>query len=266
MTPSRDRIVPADRGHELLVHVYSAQSLLEFRVFERVWAAILDPLVAADRFGRVQPYAHRITPDARQAFELFRKDRNILVGDRTKQLQARFKRRPDGVSDWWISVRLSAWDPRWVEWLVALCEAQPVLFGRVCPRDEYTRKHEIVTSVPGGRRRGVVGDTIPEFQRFLPGVYWLTLFGPELTASFDFDPVRAIDGVTVRELAGTQTAVFADAAPFVGPVELERRLRVEKEIAAALGDDYFFDRDRPDRLLRPVPALKATLDGLGGRS
>jgi hypothetical protein len=113
----------------------------------------------------------------------------------------------------------------------------------------------------GGTAEGAVGFSNAEFQKYLPGIYWLTVFGPELAGELDFSGLARLP-VTLTTLSNGGCAVLIDE-PLV-PDDMTKRLEAEARIADALGARYFFDRDRNDLTFEHSPKFKAVLDQLAG--
>jgi hypothetical protein len=246
----------------IVIEVNSARSLLDFENFATVWTALADPLVPVQRYGRVQPYKHRFDANVRAAFELFDKDRDLLFGNRDESFQGSIKRTVYGLNRWRFRIARKHWQTSWIAWFVKLCTTSPILYSRACSFAEASAKHDIVQVIPEGRIRSQTGASIPELYEYLPGVYWFTVFGRELTEYLDFGAVRSFTDLRILDLGAGQLALQLDSDPFTGGTELEERLTRETQIAATLGDDYFFDRDRTARALKQVPAFAATLEAL----
>jgi hypothetical protein len=244
------------------IDVYSAHSLLELDNFAAVWTALRAPNVPVLRFGRTQPYKFQLGADVEAAHELFDADRQLLFGTRDKTFGGSVKRTTYGLNRWHVRIPRGQWQPAWIDWLIELCTAKPVLFGKLCSFAETSAKHEVIQAFAEGRSRSQTGASIPELYEYLPGVYWFTVFGRELTEGLDIDAIRGFEDVRIRDLGSGQLALQLDSDPFSGGAELEERIVRENQIAAALGDDYFFDRDRPQRTLKQVPAFAATLQAL----
>jgi hypothetical protein len=148
----------------------------------------------------------------------------------------------------------------WLDWLFAVCEAFPVLFGYAATSEEYKAKHQMRKPMPDGTRvTEWLGISISEFARFLPGVYWLTFFGPELVQHFGPRNLMHLPNTRAFSIGATQIAVCLDEP--VKPSNMEDRLRIEATIAERLGKQFFFDRNHPEAELQPVPALQAALTG-----
>jgi hypothetical protein len=158
--------------------------------------------------------------------------------------------------DLWLSA--SALDGKrghaWVGWIFRLVEACPVLFGHGETAPEYDAKHLVDT----GDSESWVGSSLADLHAFLPGIYWLTVFGRTLASALPIDDLAGHGDVVVHRISGGEVVlVLAEPAR---PTDLAARLAVERKLAALLGDDLFFDRARPDRELRAVPAFVAELE------
>jgi hypothetical protein len=155
-------------------------------------------------------------------------------------------------------------DSRWVPWILRLAGEVPVLFGGGCTQAEHDAKHLTVRELSGGgTAEGAVGFSNAELQKQLPGIYWLTVFGPELAAEFDFSELSRLPA-TITKLSNGGCAALLDE-PLV-PDDIAARLAVEARIADVLGAQYFFDRDRNDLAFAHPPGFAAILDQLAGRT
>jgi hypothetical protein len=225
-------------------------------------------LITPERYDSVEQPRKGFDPDGwREAAELYRRDGLLFVSGGSGEFRAMFGPSAGVWSEWELWVELGSFQTDssgWLEWLFGLCEQLPVLFGYGCSEAEFMAKHsEAETFDNGGSVEGWVGSSSPEFRDYLPGLYWLTIFGPELTGHFDVSAVERVGGVGMRRLAQDQVALHLDDP--VVPLDMNDRLRKEAELAELLGVEYFFDRNRKDLRFRQVPALLATLDALAIR-
>lgn len=221
--------------------------------FDRIWKLVLAMPRRPRWFGNGTPMTNRVTDDATAAFELYTHRGPLSVGEK-RGLTVRVEWPRDGLFE--IRITIDApFDPHWLDWIAALCASFPVLFGKATSTAESARKHDVITEYQQGRARSFVGPSWGLLEG-LPGVYWMTLLGALLTDALPVAAVGTIPGVTVRALAAGQTMILAGASPLDDPEALEHR---ERHIAEALGDRYFFDRQRPDRTLEVVPALAEVL-------
>jgi hypothetical protein len=226
--------------------------------FEPLWALFSDALVGASRWGREEATTEAFTTDPGPAFALL-KGSGWLFIDGAKDGFASMIRRQRGELysiDIWLSA--SAMDGKrgeaWVRWMLRLVEACPVLFGHGETTAEHDAKHLLDT----GDSESWLGSSLADLHAFLPGIYWLTVFGRDLARTLPIDELTAHGDVVVhRTTGGTVVLVLAEPAK---PTDLGARLAVERKLAALLGDELFFDRERPDRVLRAVPAFVSELE------
>jgi hypothetical protein len=149
----------------------------------------------------------------------------------------------------------------WLPWILRFVDEMPVVFGGCYSMTEHDAKHRVVTEhASGGWSEGAVGVSDAEFGKYLPGIYWLTVFGPELAATLDFSSLSQLP-VTLTTLPRGSRVLQIDE-PLV-PTDMTKRLELEARIADALGATYFFDRNRALDFAHP-PAFKALLDQLAG--
>ncbi len=152
---------------------------------------------------------------------------------------------------------------RWLEWLFELCAELGALYGFGCTLDEYEAKHSTSRALKGGgSAKGAKGVSIRDFFRFLPGIYWLTIFGPELVRAFGAERITGLPGVRTETIGEDQIAMILDEPPV--PEDMEGRLGREAELAEALGAEFFFDRERDPSELRQVPELSEALEASDG--
>lgn len=83
-----------------------------------------------------------------------------------------------------------------------------------------------------------------DFARYLPGLYWLNFFGPTYVELIGRERLLAAPAPEVKELGdGVFLALGDDPAAW----DSERRRALERAVLNAIGDEYFFSRDAPDR-------------------
>ncbi|WP_334416724.1 MULTISPECIES: hypothetical protein [unclassified Bradyrhizobium] len=233
----------------------------------RLWALLSDPIVNARRYGSVEraktPFAAKAFDAARQEYE---DERRLFVRGEKNGFVASFSRRREGWSNWdiWMNIRElqgSKMQP-WLDWFFRLCNEFSVLYGFGCSVSEHDAKHLRVRRTPtGGAATGAVGAASQEFLRYLPGLYWLTILGPELTKAFGAEKINSLPGVRVFQLKSQQIAICLDEP--VVPKDMDGRLQKERKLADILGAQYFFDRNRADLKFGQVPELLQTLEKLG---
>jgi hypothetical protein len=247
--------------------LHTTRHVAERETLERLWRRLADPLVGAVKFDAVErarrPFSETALAEALELAgeegELFVRGRDGFVAQLSTPVQ--------GIALWRVWLDAKAVQGKrggaWIDWLLGVAEEHPALFGLGCSVAEYDAKHKEVTISPRGVQSiGAVGKSNQEFLCFLPGIYWLTLFGAELVETFGAELAR-LPGTRARPLAGGQFAVQLEEP--VLPGEMDARLGAEAAIAERLGEHYFFDRAKVDRVrFVHTPALAARLAQLEG--
>jgi hypothetical protein len=243
---------------KLQVHFLTGSPLYELATFERLWRAFAAPIVGAKRWGEVQRTTEPFTPDATQARRSLRWTRFLFVDGDGFQTMISSYASMYSITTWLRSTNVAKPAARaaWLAWITQLFESLPVLFGFAAMGAEYDAKHVEETA----DSKGWLGSSLAEHEKFLPGIYWLTVFGRELASALPVTRVDTIPGVLVHPLAGDQVMVLLDEPPV--PKSMAARLTREREIAAMIGNEYFFDRDDPGRQHRNVPAFVDELSRL----
>jgi hypothetical protein len=243
--------------------LYTGSALHERARFEALWTLFSEPAVGARSWGRLERTTEPFSPDPAQAFEVLKTAGWLFVSGSKNGFKCMIRRWRGslyGVDVWLTASTLENERRReaWLAWMFRLIEAHPVLFGHGETGPENDAKHLIETE----ERMTWLGVSYAEMHQFLPGIYWLTVFGTALSKALPFDRIADMPEVTLRRLAHDQVAVLLNEPP--KPSELASRLAVERKVAAVLGDDLFYDRERPDRALRAVPAFVADLERFKG--
>lgn len=112
-----------------------------------------------------------------------------------------------------------------------------IIYGKICTESEYNLKHKVITEWAYGWE----GTSINSFMKFLPGIYWYTIFGKELVESIGKDKFKNLPNVIYTEPKNGCVAFHLDEP--IDSEDLETRITKEKEIAKIIGQNYFFDRD-----------------------
>lgn len=163
---------------------------------------------------------------------------------------AYFKRWPN-LSVWRFFFDVDDDDPApWCAWMERVAEKLPPYFGYLCPDDEFDAKHQ---SLPG--RKGI---SVAEFKEYLPGLYWMTVFGKELSAGIGKKGFNQLLDCEVTSLKGGLTSVR-----FSGPAVLadyQPRIATLQKQAARLKPNLFFDPKKASGY-QQIPELVAALGG-----
>ncbi len=132
-----------------------------------------------------------------------------------------------------------------------LCAQFPGIAGGVAPYEDWKAKHWRDILSPGGVE-GIqkVGF---DFKGPLTGIYWLTVLGPEAVAHFGKASLQALPIHQFIDLGAGGALLVLRPDPHAPALDV--RLAQDRAIAAALGQDYFFDIAAADRELKLVPGL-----------
>jgi hypothetical protein len=165
----------------------------------------------------------------------------------------------------WVEGEVSSWDiylgssffrqvarvESYLAFVGSLCRAFPVLYGAAADEEDWRAKHWLVTPLPGGGNTET--QIRPDLRRCLPGVYWLTHFGPPLVEFFGRSRLARLPVHRVLDLGEAGMTLLLRPSPF--QPDLDARLRGDREIIAALASQYFFDIADPTRSCEAIPGV-----------
>jgi hypothetical protein len=151
------------------------------------------------------------------------------------------------IQDWSLTVpspylRGSAFTGEFVEYLRLLSGIAPLLFGGASTRADWERKHLQRTNESTMSKQGV------DLGPCLPGVYWFTIFGQKLREHFR----TRLEELSVEEridLDNGAAGIILTPRPDADSALLRER---EKAVTAALGGDYFFDINQPNKTCKKL--------------
>jgi hypothetical protein len=251
-------------AHTFRIRLFTSHDLSDQSTLGRLWSLLDDPVVRPTKYDSSEQTRKEFRPDAvADAAELYENRRYLFVRGASADFLAQFNRARDPLSAWTMWLDATALEGEraddWLQWLFRVCGEFPVLFGLGSTEEEQSAKHANVQATDrGGVVRGARGISINEFFQYLPGLYWLTIFGPELVRAFGEDKLSALPGVRVHEIGSGQIAIELDEPPETD--DLDARLEKEADLADRLGAEFFFDRNRPDVEFRQVPELLEALE------
>lgn len=256
---------------KLVVQIYTDLSLSDSQICQILWKHLDSQHVRPTAYDAVEQAEREFHSDSHSdASELFAEHNRLFVLGARHDFIAMFANVGNGLSRWnfwrFIDEREHQLDQEWLSWLYGLLEALPTVFASVCSKTEYEAKHRYTQAhdtLPKVRVRGSIGDSIPDFYKALPGIYWLTIFGSDLVEGFTRSRLFAVPATTATPIGSEQVALQLDA-PLI-PSSIEERLGVENEVAAFLGKQYFFDRSTPEAEVTPIPELARKLQQIAGR-
>lgn len=251
-------------GRTFQIAGYTPQDISRSQTAQKLWQALDSPLVGPRKFDSVERAKFEFTAQGYdEASKIYRDEGMLFVRGSKDSFTAMFMGVPGGWAVWnfWWDVKAmtNKKKERWLDWVFRLCRDLPVYYGFGCSVEEFDAKHTSVESVPGGHSTGSVGAAAKDFYNFLPGLYWLTVFGPELVDHFG-SKLNLLPNVKSVSLDSSQCAIVLDEP--VIPDDMNRRLGVEAELSGLLGEQYFFDRNRTDIEFEAVPELASALRNL----
>lgn len=136
-----------------------------------------------------------------------------------------------------------------LEFTIGLCNRFPPLYGGIAAKEDWDAKHKLLrTSPTGGESHEKVGLDITSC---LPGIYWTTIFGPAVSARLELKKrTSTLPIERAITLNNGGTILVLRKSP-VSP-ELSERLSHDQEIIDAIGAEYFFDKNHPEKKCPPV--------------
>jgi hypothetical protein len=135
---------------------------------------------------------------------------------------------------------------KFIQFVVAISKRFPVIYGWAAPQDDWKAKHWLIE----GTSESKLGTTLEEG---LPGMYWITIFGPQLVEHFGRARLEGLPVSRIIDLGAAGLLVQVREMP--SEPELAERLREDRKIAEALGGEYFFDITRPRAVTSPIPGV-----------
>jgi hypothetical protein len=250
--------------HTFRVRLYTQKNLSDTKTLDMLWRLLNEPIVSPQRYDSVERTKFPFRMDViNTAAHLYQEDGFLFVRGRRDGFLGVFASQTRGLATWdiWLDIRAMQGKKArpWLEWIFRLCSTLPILYGFGCSVAEYDAKHLNVRVTPGGgTATGEIGTSIAQFYRYLPGLYWLTIFGNELVQAFDQSNLNSLPGVEAFILNTGQIAILIDE-PIV-PENMDQRLQTESQLANVLGPTFFFDRNRTDLEFEAVPELIEVLN------
>lgn len=246
--------------------LYTARQLTEQRTLTDLWSLLDQPFIGPQRFDAVERAKRPFSPDAiDDAGKIYEQQGLLFVKGSKNGFLGVFTEQAGGWATWdfWLDANAveGAGAGKWLSWLFALCRELPVLYGFGTSTEEYDAKHTQVEALPsGGSVTSTLGVATREFYHYLPGMYWLTIFGADLVQHFGAERLMSLPNTEATKISTDQIALQI-TAPAV-PNDMQERLKIEHQLTDMLGAEYFFDRSRANAMYQPVPTLAATLQRL----
>lgn len=139
-----------------------------------------------------------------------------------------------------------------VHFIANLSDRYPLIFGYGAATEDWEATHRKVIESPDGTISDIKVQT--DLEHCLPGIYWMTLFGPALTSHFGRDTLLSLPVSHTLELGNNGVGIFLDkTTPFA--MSQPDRLAQGAAIAARLGRQYFFDSDDVGKVCEAIPGV-----------
>lgn len=152
----------------------------------------------------------------------------------------------------WLKSRLAKWEfyledeylsnpiriAEYTNFMAEICNKFQIEYGWAGPEEDWRVKHWRVDYDHKGRRLGStkVG---ADWEAGLPGVYWLTVFGPAIVRKIGEPTFSALSvWKSIRTVRGG-TIIILRESPYE-PV-LAERLEQDRKVMQEIGSQYFFD-------------------------
>lgn len=203
------------------------------------------------RFGqteRVKGVYDAAKPD--EAIDMLARG-GIMLKAKKYRFLAWFRSQSGEFSTWhmWLSEKFferAARVDEFVAFIAKLCERFPILFGGACPQEDWDAKHMLQEGYTTSRLGDALGKCVP-------GVYWMTVFGPPLVEHFGREKIEGLPAQRVLDLGPGGLGIVLRESPY--EPERPERLKQDAGIARLLGEDYFFDVTRPEKECKPIPSV-----------
>ena len=153
---------------------------------------------------------------------------------------------------WAVGVVLnrSAGDDLALEQLRFLIHWFEPAFGSITREDDEREKHFLTFQDIGGETEMYIGQDILEKEQTLPGLYWVTYFGPWAVEKIGKERFAGLKAERVESIAGGYLVRAYNSSSEIG----SRHAReVETQLINRLGKPHFFDKASVD-----IEALKTT--------
>jgi hypothetical protein len=242
------------------VTLYTPQDISSQQTAKTLWGLLDSPLIGPHRYDTIERAKITFGRSAyREASRMYGGQRMLFVRGAKDSFLAMFMQQHGGWATWnfwWDAKAMTRRHDAWVEWLLNLCRKLPPFFGLGCSVAEYDAKHTLVETVPGGTATSEKGTSSANFYEYLPGLYWLSIFGPQLTDHFGIR-LQSLPNTNLFTLNSAGVAVLLDEPAI--PEDMNERLQTEADLAELLGSKYFFDRNKYEAEYEAVPELAEVL-------
>jgi hypothetical protein len=243
------------------VRLFTRIWIADLDQFRPLWKHLADPLVGANRFDSSEPPKQVFDPALPEAgFSLLERHAVLIVRGKDG-LNAMFRQDRRGVTLWTVQMNMRALSPRrqedWLRWHDRLVELYPVAYGFGASKDEENEVHVGSKDLPDGTSASnVIGLSLADFVRSLPGVHWMTIFGTALIEDFGRRRLCSLPGTRARELPHHVILILNDP---IQPDDMAQRIARVRDIEHQLGSEYFLSSATAEPGANLPPRLRAEL-------
>lgn len=211
------------------------------------------------KFGRTEPLKNKIDLESLEAIsELYEDDLSIILGG-NKYTSFSGDAWPNGFLLLGGVFELKKKEVNDIhnlfEFVNAFSNNESLLYGYVCSEDEYDDKHKVVDEYSHSWK----GVSTWDYEEFLPGVHWYTIFGKELVNAIGKEKFECLKNVSFVDV-GDESLAFHLNTPID---KLEDRQKELIEIEKQLGESYFFGKEKEEGAYAHSGAYKEYLKAFG---
>jgi len=248
------------------LRIFTLADISQVEITKVLWQHLARAPVAPAKYDTVERAKLPFTSESYvDAANLYKEEYVLFVTGASHAYQVMFSKEPKNLAKWnfYLSHEelQQSRGQAWHAWIKDLAVDLPILFGFFCGEEEYNAKHQIVEYYEGlGSSTGAVGVATREFWQFLPGVYWLNLFGPEAIGDIELSRVKALQDWQT-ELHDSKLLTIQYHGPVL-PYDPEVRTEPDHKLCEALGAEHIFSRDEPTDNLHQLPGILKALGSL----
>lgn len=212
--------------------------------FKTIWKLFSEEIINAEFFNAIEPINKKYSKNKYGiGFQILQEDINLLI-KKEKQFLGIIYRIPGNIVCWEFELNISQPEDVFFNsiqlWLKSFNNEIPIVYGFGSTEKEYNNKHlEVIQSETGITSIGSIGDSQWDFYEFLPGIYWLNIFGKDLTRILGQSKILNLPDVTYFEKDNHVWFTLKDEAY---PINSKKRKKIEDKIIKTIGSKHFFDR------------------------
>lgn len=250
-------------GKTVELRIFTLTDIGQADVTKVLWEHLARAPVAPAKYDTIEKAKLSFSSESYvDAATLYNEEHVLFVTGVSRAYQAMFSKQPKNIATWDFF-----FDPKelllsrgaaWLNWIKSLLSELSILYGFLCSEEEYDAKHQVVKYYEGGgSSSGEVGMAIRDFWHFLPGVYWLNMFGPEAIYDIDLAKIRKLEDWQL-DFQDYKLLTIQHRTPIL-PFESESRAESDRKLREALGVEYVFSRDESVDNLRQLPGILKAL-------